>query len=57
MSDQGFKPIRHDGKAALEAAMRRPGFREAWEVVTSAGTTPPDFPTGPPPGSAIRPGR
>ena len=32
MSDQGFKPVRHDGKAALEAAMQRPGFREAWEA-------------------------
>ena len=32
MSDQGFKPVRHDAKSALEAAMQRPGFREAWEA-------------------------
>ena len=32
MSEEGFKPVRHDGKAALDAAMRRPGFREAWEA-------------------------
>jgi len=32
MSDQGFKPVRHDGKKALEEAMQRPGFREAWEA-------------------------
>ncbi len=32
MSDEGFKPVRHDGKAALAKAMLRPGFREAWEA-------------------------
>ena len=32
MSDQGFKPVRHDGKMALEKAMQRPGFKEAWEA-------------------------
>ena len=32
MSDDKFAPIRHDGKAALDAAMLRPGFREAWEA-------------------------
>ncbi len=32
MSDEGFKPVRHDGTAALDAAMQRPGFREAWEA-------------------------
>ena len=32
MSDQGFKPVRHDGKKALEKAMQRPGFKEAWEA-------------------------
>lgn len=32
MSDPGFKPVRHDGKKALEIAMQRPGFREAWEA-------------------------
>jgi DNA-binding XRE family transcriptional regulator len=32
MSDQGFKPVRHDGKEALEKAMQRPGFKEAWEA-------------------------
>ena len=32
MSDPGFKPVRHDGKKALEEAMQRPGFKEAWEV-------------------------
>lgn len=32
MSDEGFKPVRHDGKKALATAMRRPGFKEAWEA-------------------------
>jgi DNA-binding XRE family transcriptional regulator len=32
MSDPGFKPVRHDGKKALERAMQRPGFKEAWEA-------------------------
>ena len=32
MSDQGFKPVRHDGKTAPEKAMQRPGFKEAWEA-------------------------
>ena len=32
MTDEGFKPVRHDSKKALEAAMQRPGFREAWEA-------------------------
>ena len=32
MSDQGFKPVRHDGKKVLETAMQRPGFKEAWEA-------------------------
>ncbi|MCA3746958.1 helix-turn-helix transcriptional regulator [Phenylobacterium sp.] len=32
MSDPGFKPVRHDGNAALERAMQRPGFREAWDA-------------------------
>ena len=32
MTDQGFKPVRHDGKKALEKAMQRPGFKEAWEA-------------------------
>ncbi len=32
MSDEGFKPVRHDGRKALETAMQRPGFREAWEA-------------------------
>ncbi|MCA6248097.1 MAG: helix-turn-helix transcriptional regulator [Phenylobacterium sp.] len=32
MSDPGFRPVRHDGKAALERAMQRPGFREAWDA-------------------------
>lgn len=32
MSDPGFKPVRHDVKTALEKAMQRPGFREAWEA-------------------------
>ena len=29
MSDDEFKPVRHDGKAALAKAMKRPGFAEA----------------------------
>ena len=29
MNDEGFKPVRHDGKKALATAMQRPGFREA----------------------------
>ena len=33
MSDQGFHPVRHDGQAALEKAMERPGFKEAWDAV------------------------
>ena len=33
MSDQGFDPVRHDGQAALEKAMQRPGFKEAWDAV------------------------
>ena len=32
MDDKGFKPVRHDGKKALEKAMQRPGFKEAWEA-------------------------
>jgi len=32
MSDQGFHPVRHDGQAALEKAMERPGFKEAWDA-------------------------
>lgn len=32
MSDDPFAPVRHDSKAALEEAMQRPGFREAWEA-------------------------
>ncbi|MCA6224583.1 MAG: helix-turn-helix transcriptional regulator [Phenylobacterium sp.] len=32
MSDPGFRPVRHDGKEALERAMQRPGFKEAWEA-------------------------
>jgi len=32
MIDQGFKPVRHDGKKALEKAMLRPGFKAAWEA-------------------------
>ncbi len=32
MSDQGFKPVRHDAKKALEKAMQRPGFKAAWEA-------------------------
>lgn len=32
MSDQGFRPVRHDQKKALKKAMERPGFREAWEA-------------------------
>ena len=32
MSKEGFKPVRHDAKAALDTAMQRPGFREAWEA-------------------------
>lgn len=31
MSNDGYRPIPHDGEAALEKAMQRPGFREAWE--------------------------
>ena len=32
MSDQGFKPVRHDRQKALETAMQRPGFKEAWDA-------------------------
>lgn len=32
MSDQGFHPVRHDRQAALEKAMERPGFKEAWDA-------------------------
>ena len=32
MSDESFKPVRHDAGKALETAMQRPGFREAWEA-------------------------
>jgi len=32
MNDQGFKPVRHNGKKALAKAMLRPGFKEAWEA-------------------------
>ena len=31
VSDEPFAPVRHDRKAALERAMQRPGFKEAWE--------------------------
>ena len=39
MSDEGFKPVRHDGTKALEAAMRRPGYREAWEAGAEENAT------------------
>ena len=32
MSNDEFKPVRHDGKAALAKAMKRPGFAEAWQA-------------------------
>jgi hypothetical protein len=32
MSDQGFYLVRHDGQAALEKAMERPCFKEAWDA-------------------------
>ena len=32
MSDDEFKPVSHDGKAALAKAMKRPGFAEAWQA-------------------------
>ncbi|HVY35494.1 MAG TPA: helix-turn-helix transcriptional regulator [Caulobacteraceae bacterium] len=32
MSDEGFKPVRHDQQKALEKAMQRPGFKEAWDA-------------------------
>ena len=32
MSDQGFHPVRHDGKKALAKALKRPGFKEVWEA-------------------------
>ena len=32
MNSEGFEPIRHDGAKALAKAMKRPGFREAWEA-------------------------
>jgi len=32
MNPDGFNPVRHNGKAALEDAMKRVGFKEAWEA-------------------------
>jgi len=32
MSDERFNPVPHDGAKALERAMRRPGFKEAWDA-------------------------
>ncbi len=32
MNNDEFKPVRHDGKAALAKAMKRPGFAEAWQA-------------------------
>ena len=32
MTEERFAPVRHDRKAALEKAMQRPGFKEAWEA-------------------------
>ncbi len=32
MTEERFVPVRHDRKAAIEKAMQRPGFKEAWEA-------------------------
>ncbi len=40
VSDEPFAPVRHDRKAALESAMQRPGFREAWEGKSDLGDAP-----------------
>jgi len=31
-NNQGFETVRHDGHAASEKAMQRPGFKEAWDA-------------------------
>lgn len=40
VSDEPFAPVRHDRKAALERAMQRPGFKEAWEGRSDLGDAP-----------------
>ncbi len=40
VSDEPFAPVRHDRKVALERAMQRPGFKEAWEGESDLGDAP-----------------
>jgi hypothetical protein len=32
MNEERFDPVRYDREATLDRAMKRPGFKEAWEA-------------------------